>query len=49
MPVTLALLPRRWDPLKRTSVPDPIGIVDDHHVALRDEETARVLDTKAAR
>ena len=37
-------LSRRQDPLKLTYVLDPIGIVDDHHVALRDEELARVLD-----
>jgi hypothetical protein len=37
-------LPRWWDPLKLPFVLGPIGIVDGHHVALRDEELGGVLD-----
>src|SRR5215831_14735523 len=37
-------LPRWWDPLKRTCVLEPNGIVDSHHVALRDQELGCEMD-----
>src|SRR5260370_25735741 len=39
-------VPRRRDPLKRTGVLDPVGIVDDHHFALRDAELGRDMDVE---
>jgi hypothetical protein len=39
-------LPRRWDPLKRTYMLEPKGVVDSHHVALRDQELGGDMDVE---